>query len=74
MVTASGFPVAHTIILDKLRAHIVHELHGVIAADTPCGLPVGSIRLDIEAATRLALCLVCFSRDLERAPGRALRR
>jgi hypothetical protein len=74
MVRASDFPVTHTVLLDEQRAHLVHEAYGVIAPGTLCGLPVGKIQLDTEAAKRLALCLVCFARDLERAPGRALRR
>lgn len=74
MARPSDFPVAHTVLLDEQRAHLVHEAHGRIAHDTLCGLPVGSARLDSEAAKRLALCLVCFARDLDRAPGRALRR
>jgi hypothetical protein len=74
MVRASDFPVAHTVLLDEQRVHLVHEAYGITAPDTLCGLPVGKAQLDPEAAKRLALCLVCFARDLERAPGRALRR
>ena len=74
MVKATDFPVAHTVRLDELRAHLVPEAHGAVASDTLCGLPVGKATLDTKEAKRLALCLVCFARDLDRAPGRALRR
>lgn len=74
MVTRSDYPLAHTVVLSEQKAHLVHETHGVVATTTLCGLTVGQAPLDPAAAARLALCLVCFARDLERAAGRALRR
>ena len=74
MVRPSDYPVAHTVVLDEQKAHLVHEVYRVMGNETLCGLGVREKRLDTEAAKRLALCLVCFARDLDRAPGRALRR
>ena len=74
MVRPTDYPVAHTVVLDERKAHLVHEAHQVMAAETLCGLPVGKAKLDSKEAAALALCLTCFARDLERAPGRALRR